>query len=67
MSLAIHGLIDHAATQAQRVDAIAAALEQLGARIDALHGEGATPIDLRRLSAVLEGSVAARDGGRSPS
>ncbi|PXW26228.1 serine O-acetyltransferase [Paraburkholderia caballeronis] len=67
VSLAIHGLIDHAATQAQRVDAIAAALEQLGARIDALHGEGATPIDLRRLSAVLEGSVAARDGGRSPS
>ena len=58
VSLAIHGLIDHAATQAQRVDAIAAALEQLGARVDALHGEGATPIDLRRLSAVLDGSAA---------
>ncbi|HEY1608188.1 MAG TPA: serine O-acetyltransferase [Paraburkholderia sp.] len=67
VSLAIHGLIDHAATQAQRVEAMAAALEQLGARVDALHGEGATPIDLRRLSAVLEGSAApVRDDSASP-
>jgi len=58
VSLAIHGLIDHAATQTQRVEAIAAALEQLGARVDALHGEGASPIDLRRLSAVLDGNAA---------
>ncbi|HTH59256.1 MAG TPA: serine O-acetyltransferase [Paraburkholderia sp.] len=66
VSLAIHGLIDHAATQAQRVEAIAAALAQLGARVDALHGEGAAPIDLRRLSAVLDGS-AAPDEARAPS
>jgi serine O-acetyltransferase len=57
VSLAIHGLIDHAASQAKRVDATAAALAQLGARVDALHGEGVTPIDLRQLSAALEGSA----------
>jgi serine O-acetyltransferase len=63
VSLAIHGLIDHAATQTQRVEAIAAALTQLGARVDALHGEGATPIDLRRLSAVLDGNAPPAENG----
>ncbi len=62
VSLAIHGLIDHAATQTQRVDEIVAALARLGERLEALHGvEGAASVDLRRLSAVLEGEGAARD------
>jgi serine O-acetyltransferase len=55
VSLAIHGLIDHAARQTQRVDAIVDALERLGTRLEALHGADAALIDLRRLSASLEG------------
>jgi serine O-acetyltransferase len=54
VSLAIHGLIDHAATQTQRVDAIVVALERLGARLEALHGADAELAELRRLSAGLE-------------
>ncbi|RAR60072.1 serine O-acetyltransferase [Paraburkholderia unamae] len=54
VSLAIHGLIDHAATQTQRVDAIVVALEQLGARLEALHGADAALAELRRVSAGLE-------------
>lgn len=61
VSLAIHGLIDHAATQSQRVDAVVAALERLGARLEALDGADAALIDLRRLSAGLEGGAATRD------
>ncbi|PCE27338.1 serine O-acetyltransferase [Paraburkholderia acidicola] len=61
VSLAIHGLIDHAATQTQRVDEIVAALERLGTRIEALHGADATLLGLRRLSAALEGEEI--DGG----
>ncbi len=54
VSLAIHGLIDHAATQTQRVDAIVVALERLGARLEALHGADAALAELRRLSEGLE-------------
>ncbi|HTR06359.1 MAG TPA: serine O-acetyltransferase [Paraburkholderia sp.] len=66
VSLAIHGLIDHAATQAQRVDAVVVALERLGARLEALQGADAALAELRRLSAGLEcggsqGEAARRD------
>ncbi|MDE1183982.1 serine O-acetyltransferase [Paraburkholderia sp.] len=56
MSLAIHGLIDHAATQTQRIDEIVGALERLGASLEAMQGTDAALIDLRRLSAALEGT-----------
>ena len=54
MSLAIHGLIDHAAKESRRVDEIVAALERLGTHLETLQGAAAR-LDLRRLSAVLEG------------
>jgi len=57
VSLAIHGLIDHAATQTQRIDEVVAALERLGASLEALHGADAALMDLRRLSAAIEGKV----------
>ena len=57
VSLAIHGLIDHAATQSQRIDEIVAALERLGASLEALQGADAAILDLRRLSAAIEGKV----------
>jgi len=57
VSLAIHGLIDHAATQTQRIDEVVAALERLGASLEALHGADAALVDLRRLSAAIEGKV----------
>jgi serine O-acetyltransferase len=57
VSLAIHGLIDHAATQTQRIDEIVAALERLGASLEALQGADAALVDLRRLSAVIQGKV----------
>jgi len=58
VSLAIHGLIDHASTQAQRTDEIVAALERLGARIEALHGiDGGALVDLKRLCSVMEGEA----------
>ncbi len=57
MSLAIHGLIDHAAKESQRVDEIVAALERLGARLEALQGADGGRLDLRRLSAALEGQA----------
>ncbi|WP_250509223.1 serine O-acetyltransferase [Caballeronia sp. GACF4] len=58
VSLAIHGLIDHASTQTQRVDEIVAALERLGARVEALNGAGgAGLVDLKRLCASMEGKV----------
>jgi serine O-acetyltransferase len=61
VSLAIHGLIDHASTQTQRVDEIVVALEKLGARLEALNGiDGAALIDLKRLSAAMEGEAARR-------
>ncbi|AOK29339.1 MULTISPECIES: serine O-acetyltransferase [Burkholderia] len=60
MSLAIHGLIDHAAKEARRVDEIVAALEQLGTHLNALRGVDGAQLDLRRLSAVLEGSALER-------
>ncbi len=65
VSLAIHGLIDHAATQTQRVDEIVAALERLGAKLEALHGADAALVDLRRLSAVIEGSGSGERAARS--
>src|SRR5471032_134519 len=61
VSLAIHGLIDHASTQAHRVDEIVAALEKLGTRIDAIGGvEDAAFIDLKRLSDAMKGEAARR-------
>jgi serine O-acetyltransferase len=57
VSLAIHGLIDHAASQSQRIDEIVAALERLGASLEALHGADAALLDLRRLSAAIAGKV----------
>lgn len=59
MSLAIHGLIDHAAKESQRVDEIVAALERLGERFEALQADGR--LDLRRLSAALEGRAVVPD------
>ncbi len=57
VSLAIHGLINHAASQSQRIDEIVAALERLGASLEALQGADAALLNLRRLSAALEGKV----------
>ncbi|WP_296654215.1 serine O-acetyltransferase [Paraburkholderia sp.] len=65
VSLAIHGLIDHAATQTQRVDAIVDALERLGARFEALHGADAALLDLRRLSAGLECGAAESEAAKT--
>ena len=61
VSLAIHGLIDHASTQTHRVDEIVAALEKLGTRIDAISGvDNAAFIDLKRLSEAMKGETARR-------
>ena len=58
VSLAIHGLIDHAATQSQRIDEIVAALERLGARVEALNAvDGAALIDLKRLCTSMDGKA----------
>ncbi|WP_144156343.1 serine O-acetyltransferase [Paraburkholderia sp. BCC1885] len=57
VSLAIHGLIDHAATQSQRIDEIVAAFERLGTSLEALQGADAALLDLRRLSAAIAGKV----------
>ncbi|SAK80653.1 serine acetyltransferase [Caballeronia fortuita] len=59
VSLAIHGLIDHASTQTQRIDEIVAALERLGARVEALNGvDGAALVDLKRLCTSMDGKTA---------
>ena len=61
VSLAIHGLIDHASRETQRIDEIVAALEKLGTRVEALNGiDGAALLDLKRLSAAMEGEAARR-------
>ncbi|MFL6642876.1 MAG: serine O-acetyltransferase [Paraburkholderia fungorum] len=63
VSLAIHGLIDHAATQSKRIDEIVDALERLGTSLEGLQGADAALLDLRRLSAAIAGKadgVAAR-------
>jgi serine O-acetyltransferase len=61
VSLAIHGLIDHASTQTQRVDEIVAALEKLGTRLDAFTGiDGAALLDLKRLSNAMRGEATRR-------
>ncbi|WP_027799593.1 serine O-acetyltransferase [Paraburkholderia dilworthii] len=57
VSLAIHGLIDHAATQAKRIDEIVIALEHLGTSLEGLQGADAALLDLRRLSAAIAGKV----------
>jgi serine O-acetyltransferase len=64
VSLAIHGLIDHAAGQSQRIDEIVAALERLGASLEALQGTDAALLDLRRLSAAIAGKVEVVEAGR---
>jgi serine O-acetyltransferase len=59
VSLAIHGLIDHASRETQRIDDIVAALERIGTRVEALNGiDGAALLDLKRLSAAMEGEAA---------
>ncbi|EKS72868.1 MULTISPECIES: serine O-acetyltransferase [Caballeronia] len=59
VSLAIHGLIDHASTQTQRIDDIVAALERLGARVEALNAvDGAALVDLKRLCTSMDGKAA---------
>jgi serine O-acetyltransferase len=50
-------VIDHAATQSQRIDEIVAALERLGTSLEALQGADAALLDLRRLSAVIAGKA----------
>jgi serine O-acetyltransferase len=56
VSLAIHGLIDHASTQSGRIEEIVAALERLGARVEALNAvDGAALIDLKRLCTSMDG------------
>ncbi|WP_250513454.1 serine O-acetyltransferase [Caballeronia sp. INDeC2] len=58
VSLAIHGLIDHASTQTQRIDDIVAALERLGARVEALNAvDGAALVDLKRLCTSMDGKA----------
>ncbi len=57
VSLAIHGLIDHAATQSKRIDEIVDALERLGTSLEGLPGADAALLDLRRLSAAIAGKV----------
>jgi serine O-acetyltransferase len=57
VSLAIHGLIDHAATQSKRIDDIVNALERLGTSLEGLQGADAALLDLRRLSAAIAGKV----------
>ncbi|EIF30657.1 serine O-acetyltransferase [Burkholderia sp. Ch1-1] len=57
VSLAIHGLIDHAATQAKRIDEIVDALDRLGTSLEAIQGADAALLDLRRLSAAIAGKV----------
>jgi serine O-acetyltransferase len=64
MSLALHGLIDHASTQTQRIDDIVAALEKLGARVEALNGvDGAALVDLKRLCTSMDGKC---EGATAP-
>lgn len=60
MSLAIHGLIDHAAKEAQRVDEIVVALERLGAHLDALQGATAPSDKAACLHAIAECGLACR-------
>jgi serine O-acetyltransferase len=60
MSLAIHGLIDHAAKESERIDEIVAALERLGTHLESLQGADGARLDPRRLSAVLEGRTVER-------
>lgn len=57
VSLAIHGLIDHAATQSRRIDEIVDALERLGTSLEGLQGADAALLDLRRLSNAIAGKV----------
>ncbi|WGS48511.1 serine O-acetyltransferase [Paraburkholderia sp. D15] len=57
VSLAIHGLIDHAATQSKRIDEIVDALERLGTSLEGLQGADSALLDLRRLSAAIAGKV----------
>ncbi|MGF6921400.1 serine O-acetyltransferase [Paraburkholderia sp. 40] len=64
VSLAIHGLIDHAATQARRIDEIVDALERLGTSLEGLQGADAALLDLRRLSAAIAGKVEGLAGER---
>jgi serine O-acetyltransferase len=54
MSLAIHGLIDHAAQQSSRIDELTGALERLGAHLEQLDGCDVSIADLRKLGEVIQ-------------
>ena len=54
MSLAIHGLIDHAAQQSGRIDELTAALQRLGAHLEQLNGCDVSIADLRKLGEVIQ-------------
>ncbi|MGN6232343.1 MAG: serine O-acetyltransferase [Trinickia sp.] len=65
VSLALHGLIDHAANEKQRVDEIVAALERLGTRLEALQSVDVAVVDLQRLSAAIHGAAVAHAEARA--
>jgi serine O-acetyltransferase len=65
VSLALHGLINHAANEKQRVDEIVAALERLGARLEALQSVDVAVVDLQRLSAAIHGATVAHAEARA--
>jgi serine O-acetyltransferase len=54
VSLAIHGLIDHAAGQSRQIEEMVAALERLGAHLEQLQGAGCDVERLRKLGQELE-------------
>lgn len=54
MSLAIHGLIENATSQAHKIEAIVAALDKLGAHLEELNGGRLDISELRRLSKAIQ-------------
>lgn len=56
MSLAIHGLIESATGQAQKIEAIIAALDRLGAHLEELNGGKIDISELRKLSKAIQDS-----------
>lgn len=65
VSLALHGLIDHASNEKQRIDEIVAALERMGERLDALNRVDASAVDLSGLSAAIQTDVATHTEARA--
>ncbi|GAB3628189.1 serine O-acetyltransferase [Pandoraea terrae] len=54
VSLAIHGLIENATDQAQKIDAMVAALNQLGAHLEALGASTTDTAELRKLGKEIQ-------------